>query len=1081
MKKFCLLLTSMVFSISVFAANLNPYAYGLSSSYDPATFTLTINYSLNAPATSVELVILNESGVEAGRIALPNVSKGTFTEIPVDLSTLGLTGGTYSWRLDVACAKRSSAYESAGRVKTMNSPFSVDVDNNPNSPYFGRIYVAQPTTNETRGIYVYTPGWSKIGDYIDPDIKINTSQSWYTYTHAVPYRIRVVQDGTGRILTTSCDRDQSTHLWYVDPANLTNWTPVVTSSNLNSWTGHGNSSNKFANTALDIRESDDGKNWEILLYSATVNSSTTNYSAGYVYSGIYKVAKTTTNFKGGSYTDLTKATNSGGSLTQHGTIGGTWTGSMVTANAQFDKYGGVLYASYSTGTNPTSPSLIHRRKTDGAFKKDYADGDYLTRQNVATAAIRFNHDHSRLAIAQGAYEKEARFYTVTQGTANEHLSLSDRKSTDMIPSSLDTGSDKAYVIDFAWDYAQNIYAVVRNGSYAIYGVYGMAANLGGKAVSTPAMTKYNFEVDCPDVLYTINVSGQVDNGAINTNLGNCALKIDNTTTSWGTATQRQACTAVTVKATTDDKHKFIGWYDGDTRLTKSEEYSFYAVKNTNLVAKFEFAEYDIKYYHLLADNTGVLGWDMNNENLWALFMAHFNDYNITYKSVTENKIRYAQNIVAALTFIDGTHAINYIQDFMTNEKSQMKWLGDYMLSVASAQGKTISTAKDWRANVCAFFKCESKPTNGEGKYDNSYGTSADFTEYGKPIHWHHYYTEHVSKLKPVISYNVQLATSIMELNPMMEGHDRTPYPTWYNCNVDGKLLAWYYEEDNTKSIVHQVNRSGSLYAIWVSKHIQEKDPDDEASNEDVIKLMKNTNHTTETENLTVTRKLQANMFNTICLPFDLELEGLMDGHPLKGATVMELQPTLTSAYNESGDPVTIINFTEVPIESGKRILHAGVPYLIQPQADVTADMSFTGVARSNLTLNANSVQTAVGDVTITFHGTINPTDIPAGALMLVADNRLAVNTTDQSTMLGMRGYFTIDAEDLASLDDIQEQAEQGRVYLSMKKPVTTSIPVAPEAEQQRKPEVRKIMHNGKIYILRDGRVYDLMGNSLREL
>jgi hypothetical protein len=63
--------------------------------------------------------------------------------------------------------------------------------------------------------------------------------------------------------------------------------------------------------------------------------------------------------------------------------------------------------------------------------------------------------------------------------------------------------------------------------------------------------------------------------------------------------------------------------------------------------------------------------------------------------------------------------------------------------------------------------------------------------------------------------------------------------------------------------------------------------------------------------------------------------------------------------------------------------------------------------------------------------------------------------------------------------DIAEQAADGRVYLSIQKPTTTSIPVAPEAEQQTKPQVRKIMYDGQIYILRDNEVYTITGTRVK--
>ena len=56
MKKLTLFFVATLFSALSFAA-LNPFAYGLSSRLDGTT--LTVNYSLNAPATGVSVVILD--------------------------------------------------------------------------------------------------------------------------------------------------------------------------------------------------------------------------------------------------------------------------------------------------------------------------------------------------------------------------------------------------------------------------------------------------------------------------------------------------------------------------------------------------------------------------------------------------------------------------------------------------------------------------------------------------------------------------------------------------------------------------------------------------------------------------------------------------------------------------------------------------------------------------------------------------------------------------------------------------------------------------------------------------------------
>ena len=1046
------------------AAGLNPFAYDLSSVYDPSTFTLTINYSLNAPATSVDLVIIDSNGEEAGRIALPGITQGTFSSVAVDLSTVGLGNGEYSWKLDVTCDARHANYEPIGRVQQLQSPFSVDVDNNPNSPYFGRIYVTQPTNNTTRGIYVYKPGFTAaIGNYLGNGITVDPN-SWFTGTHVVPYRVRVLQDGTGRILATSCDRDQSTHLWLVNPADMKNWTTVITSANLRDWTNHNNKSDKFANTSLDIRKSDDGQNWELLLYSASVNSNSGDCSAGYVYSGIYTVPITTNDFTGGTYTNITKATDN--------TINSTYTGSMLNANAQFDKYGGVLYASYTLQSpNLNSSSLIHKTKS-GVFKTSYTDGTYLYRQYVATGAIRFNHDFTRLAIAQGRSTQEALFYTVTQAQASEHIALSNRQPVDMILSTINNNNN-AYVLDFAWDYAQNVYAVVRTSPSN--GVYAMAANLGGKPVSTPAKAEYKFTVECPDRTWTVNVSGQVDEKPINTDLDGCALQIGGQPAAWNTTQPVQACTEISVKVIKDNKHKFIGWYNGETLLTKEEEYSFYAVKDINLVAKFVFAEYNVTWHNLLKSTTDPSNIDVDTrDELWELFMPIYNDY--TYeKRGNYTRAKQTLDVTGLLTWfaVDNENHYTSLYNAMTNDDSPFIWLRDFIISVAGKPTSigTQNIAQEWVVELVGFFL--------QTQYTHKlYGTSADYS--GITDQWTPYYKEYVCGLTKTMNYAAEMPISIDSYDPIKNasqiqatGNGR-PYalPTWYVSNDvvanPNKLLAWRLNGTDGK-IIHEVDDDIALYATWVDKHLDENDSKvDGASNEDVIKLMKNTNHTTETDNVTVTRRLQGGMCNTICLPFDVDLSSgtLTD---VNGDTHNVTAYRLTSVTDATANTPTTLNFEEVTK------LEAGVPYLIKPDANITADLKFTGVVRENISLET---RTTNGGDKIIFHGVINPTFLnDPNTLIVVANNRLA-QLSEAGEMAGLRGYFTINPTAIDA-EDLQEQALNGRVYLSFNKPLTTSVPIAPEAEQPTTPKVEKIMRDGQIYIIRDGVTYTITGARVR--
>ena len=161
------------------------------------------------------------------------------------------------------------------------------------------------------------------------------------------------------------------------------------------------------------------------------------------------------------------------------------------------------------------------------------------------------------------------------------------------------------------------------------------------------------------------------------------------------------------------------------------------------------------------------------------------------------------------------------------------------------------------------------------------------------------------------------------------------------------------------------------------------------------------------------------------------------------------------------------------VANANRYMEAGKPYLIKPVEDVNdAYLTYSGLpywrffdgTRTPYGISANGV---------TFQGVLNPATLPENAYILVADNRIAKVTDTSDKILGYRGYFVINDIMLRTL------ADQGNVYFSMKKPVTTSVPLAPEAEQPKQPKVRKVMYNGQIYILRGDEVYTITGHRVK--
>jgi hypothetical protein len=267
--------------------------------------------------------------------------------------------------------------------------------------------------------------------------------------------------------------------------------------------------------------------------------------------------------------------------------------------------------------------------------------------------------------------------------------------------------------------------------------------------------------------------------------------------------------------------------------------------------------------------------------------------------------------------------------------------------------------------------------------------------------------------------------------------------------------------------VHNINKSGNLIAIWVPKEIHE-----EKNNYDVAKLM-----TTQgtTHDVRVYRRLQAGMYNTICLPFNVDqLPSALAGATVLRLVSSELENEDVSEETLSDNNVTL-NFEQVDFSEGNK-MYAGYPYLIMPQTDVTDWITFAGI-------NKDSVYTGEGKTITTdyvsMHGHINPSVIEAShtTLLLVAGNQLAVPTED-GEMLGLRAYFTL--EGTAAAYDMG-----GQSALQIGKKVTTDTPEVPEVPEEiettqpSREKPRKVMYEGKIYIIRGEEVYNMQGERVK--
>jgi hypothetical protein len=150
--------------------------------------------------------------------------------------------------------------------------------------------------------------------------------------------------------------------------------------------------------------------------------------------------------------------------------------------------------------------------------------------------------------------------------------------------------------------------------------------------------------------------------------------------------------------------------------------------------------------------------------------------------------------------------------------------------------------------------------------------------------------------------------------------------------------------------------------------------------------------------------MQADMFSTICLPFDLNISSLPDDHPYKNADILAFDDVVLSA-DDNGN---ILELSFVPI-NGQMVKNT--PYLIRPKgSDIPNKVLFDNVTIDSYKGFSNQAYLVTKN-NVTFWGMIPSTSITLDpendvVLILVADNRLAKVTG--GSFLGFRGFFYFD-------------------------------------------------------------------------
>ena len=216
-------------------------------------------------------------------------------------------------------------------------------------------------------------------------------------------------------------------------------------------------------------------------------------------------------------------------------------------------------------------------------------------------------------------------------------------------------------------------------------------------------------------------------------------------------------------------YTLVGWYD-NAELTGEPVTSVTA--DVTLYAKWELVSYKVTW---VTNGVEMPVAPTSNEELWKAFMPAYNAY--------YGLSRGEQPITAVATFANAK-----MQEFMTDEKSDWKWLGDYILGVVEASGfngGALTSEVLWRFNVQAFFNCK-------GAASSTYNGNPDFTEAGKIENW-------IGAWKAA-----NLLPETMTIEDPMPVLEKPEYT----------FLGWYDNEACTGDIVTKVTKDCTLYAGW---------------------------------------------------------------------------------------------------------------------------------------------------------------------------------------------------------------------------------------------------------------------------
>ena len=942
----------------VLTTQMNPYAYNLKAELSNDKQYITVSYCLNADAASVNIVLYNGENVYKTYECTGTLLNKTTASDPyfqnahtVTIPTTDLPINTnLSWRIEVQGPGRANCgvYSQDGtniyRHKFYR-PSSVDIVQDPTSGNYGKVLVVEsndasrntamgtyhsskmtktkgenPNTDDPQGagIYVFNPDLTPRENSTGTYVFNGKSDNRLKGTKFAPYRVRVSEDG--RMFVSSLYPNGDI-LWEVD-ANFSTWTTVIGKGLPGTtWTGNksgeGNTDADYClNTTggafiaapcagLDVRGK--GEDLKLLLLSCT------GYANANAYRGFH-----THEYNLGTKTTWNQAPSKDFQTNKGNKDINPVTGKPLSvfvhknnSNVVYDKDGGIWCISYREACTDEMPGLAH--KTANA-----TEDCRIARSNTKNAALRFNKTFTRAMMAGDGNNGTLYNYIPDHGSNNTSQGYFFNHTN------IDMSAVGSFLNDFAWDNANNIYAVGHNFTDSDY------KNDGGEGY----VAVYCLPYSASDVFTTPGPNSFILAETI------C----------WHPYPEGYEVTNEDLWETF--QYDYNDWYmyheNAEEKITKEQAHqpitgAYGFTFPSDKVDENTYKYHDGLVSDLLTDEKSKWKWlgdyikiaanpervPADNAALWEDFKVYFNIY---YQKEDyynqENKYPRAEttSITNAATFWPS--GIDNDQDnIMTNANSQYKWLGDYIKKVASNQGVTIGsgdfdTENTWRNFVSAFFNHNNLGSYWDGIAGKTVTANVDFSTAGKPENWKPYYVSPEGKnqidtemewRKEVHAFfnkassgktvtdnkgdyttagNSDQANSGANgwwnewwdatFKPTMEAYPTDSLPT---IRRKGHVLSgWFYGDNEGYSLNNRENTKGltryaCLWARWLEACLWEGyitgSRDNSSSTEEMGKqinrneeLINTMGHSSDYP-LDIERKLQGGTYNTMVLPFSI--------------------------------------------------------------------------------------------------------------------------------------------------------------------------------------------------------------------